>query len=80
MTYEAELKQWKRKCLAEGYKKGLAEGLAEGLAKGLAKGEEKVRKETILNLAQIHMPKETIAQVTKSNIAYVEEVIQNAGK
>ena len=54
----------KRKCLAE----------------GLAKGEEKVRKETILNLAQIHMPKETIAQVTRSNIAYVEKVIQNAGK
>ena len=25
MTYETELKQWKRKCLAEGYKKGLAE-------------------------------------------------------
>ena len=64
MTYERELKQWKRKCLAE----------------GLAKGEEKVRKETILNLAQIHMPKETIAQVTRSSIAYVEEVIQNAGK
>ena len=72
MTYEAELKQWKRKCLAEGYKKGLA--------KGLAKGKEKVRKETILNLTQIHMPKETIAQVTRSSIAYVEEVIQNAGK
>ena len=68
MTYEAKLKQWKRKCLAEGYKKGLA------------KGEEKVRKETILNLAQIHMSKETIAQVTRSSIAYVEEVIQNAGK
>ena len=71
MTYERELKQWKRKCLAE------------GLAKGLAKGEEKVRKEkqeTILNLAQIHMSKETIAQVTRSSIAYVEEVIQNAGK
>ena len=76
MTYERELKQWKRKCLAEGYKKGLA----EGLAKGLAKGEEKVREEIILNLAQIHMPKETIAQVTRSNIAYVEEVIQNAEK
>ena len=68
MTYETELKQWKRKCLAE------------GLAEGLAKGEEKVRKETILNLAQIHMPKETIAQVTRSSIAYVEKVIQNAGK
>ena len=68
MTYERELKQWKRKCLAE------------GLAKGLAKGKEKVRKETILNLAQIHMSKETIAQVTRSSIAYVEEVIQNAGK
>ena len=72
MTYERELKQWKRKCLAE--------GLAKGEKKGLAKGEEKVRKETILNLAQIHMPKETIAQVTRSSIAYVEEVIQNAGK
>lgn len=75
MTYEAELKQWKRKCLAEGYKKGLAEGLA--------KAEKKIRKEkqeTILNLTQIHMSKETIAQVTRSNIAYVEEVIQNAGK
>ena len=71
MTYEAELKQWKRKCLAEGYKKGLA------------KAEKKIRKEKqeiILNLAQIHMPKETIAQVTRSSIAYVEEVIQNAGK
>ena len=68
MTYERELKQWKRKCLAE------------GLAKGLAKGEEKVRKETILNLAQIHMSKETIAQVTRSSIDYVEEVIQNAEK
>ena len=64
MTYERELKQWKRKCLAE----------------SLAKGKEKVRKETIINLAQIHMPIETIAQVTRSNIAYVEEVIQNAGK
>lgn len=83
MTYATELKQWKRKCLAEGHKKGLAEGLAEGLAKGLAKGEKKVREEkqeTILNLAQIHMPKETIAQVTRSSIAYVEEVIQNAEK
>ena len=68
MTYERELKQWKRKCLAE------------GLAKGLAKGKEKVRKETIINLAQIHMPIETIAQVTRSSISYVEEVIQNAGK
>ena len=68
MTYERELKQWKRKCLAEGQ------------AKGLAKGKEKVRKETILNLAQIHMPKETIAQVTRSSIAYVEKVIQNAGR
>ena len=68
MTYETELKQWKRKCLAE------------GLAEGLAKGEEKVRKETILNLAQIHMPKETIAQVTKSSIDYVEEVIRNANQ
>ncbi len=64
MTYERELKQWKRKCLAE----------------GLAKGKEKVRKETIINLAQIHMPIETIAQVTRSSISYVEEVIQNAGK
>ena len=75
MTYEAELKQWKRKCLAEGYKKGLA--------KGLAKAEGKIREEKqeiILNLAQIHMPKETIAQVTRSSIAYVEEVIQNAGE
>ena len=72
MTYATELKQWKRKCLAEGHKKGLAEGLA--------KGEKKVRKETILNLAQIHMPKETIAQVTRSSITYVEEVIENAGK
>lgn len=50
MTYEAELKQWKRKCLAEGYKKGLAEGLAEG--------EKKAKEEIIINLAQIHMPKE----------------------
>lgn len=50
------------------------------MAEGLAKGKEKVRKETIINLAQIHMPKETIAQVTRSSIAYVEEVIQNAGK
>lgn len=64
MTYATELKQWKRKCLAE----------------GLAKGEEKVRKETILNLAQIHMPKETIAQVTRSSINYVEEVIRNANQ
>ena len=75
MTYETELKQWKRKCLAEGYKKGLAEGLA--------KAEKKIKKEkqeTILNLAQIHMPKETIAQVTRSSITYVEEVIQNAEK
>ena len=75
MTYEAELKQWKRKCLAEGYKKGLEEGLA--------KAEKKIKKEkqeTILNLAQIHMPKETIAQVTRSSITYVEEVIQNAEK
>lgn len=72
MTYEAELKQWKRKCLAEGYKKGLAEGLAEG--------EKKAKKETIINLAKIHMPKETIAKVTKSSIDYVEEVIKNAGK
>ena len=68
MTYEAELKQWKRKCLEEGYKKGLAEG------------KEKEKRETILNLLKIKMPKETIAQVTKSSIAYVEEVIQNAGK
>lgn len=60
MTYERELKQWKRKCLAE--------------------GEKKAKKETIINLAKIHMPKETIAQVTRSSIAYVEEVIQNAGK
>ena len=80
MTYERELKQWKRKCLAEGLAKGLAKGLEKGEKKGLAKGEEKVRKETILNLAQIHMSKETIAQVTRSSIAYVEEVIQNAGK
>ena len=43
-----------------------------------AKKEEK--KETILNLLEIKMPKETIAQVTRSSIAYVEEVIQNAGK
>ena len=64
MTYETELKQWKRKCLAE----------------GLAKGKEKVRQETILNLAQIHMPIETIAQVTRSSIAYVEEVIRNANQ
>ena len=64
MTYERELKQWKRKCLAE--------GKAEG------KAEEK--RETILNLLKIKMPKETIAQVTRSSIAYVEEVIQNAGK
>ena len=79
MTYETELKQWKRKCLAEGYKKGLAEGLVEGLAKA-EKKIKKEKQETILNLAQIHMPKETIAQVTRSSITYVEEVIQNAEK
>ena len=60
MTYEAELKQWKRKCLAE--------------------GREEEKRETILNLLKIKMPKETIAQVTRSSIAYIEEVIQNAGK
>lgn len=60
MTYERELKQWKRKCLAE--------------------GKEEEKRKTILNLAQIHMPIETIAQVTRSSIDYVEEVIQNAGK
>ena len=64
MTYATELKQWKRKCLAE----------------GLAEGEKKAKKETIINLAQIHMPKETIAQVTKSSIDYVEEVIRNANQ
>lgn len=60
MTYAAELKQWKRKCLAE--------------------GEKKAKKETILNLAKIHMPKETIAQVTRSSIDYVKEVIRNANQ
>lgn len=60
MTYETELKQWKRKCLAE--------------------GKKKAKEEIIINLAQIHMPKETIAQVTRSSISYVEEVIQNTGK
>ena len=60
MTYERELKQWKRKCLAE--------------------GKEEEKRETILNLSKIKMPKETIAQVTRSSIAYVEEVIQNARK
>ena len=60
MTYERELKQWKRKWLAE--------------------GKEEEKRETILNLLKIKMPKETIAQVTRSSIAYVEEVTQNAGK
>ena len=64
MTYETELKQWKRKYLA----------------KGLAEGEKKAKEEIIINLAKIHMPIETIAQVTRSSITYVEEVIQNAGK
>lgn len=68
MTYERELKQWKRKCLAEGHKKGLAEG------------KEEEKRETILNLLEIKMPKETIAQVTRSSIAYVEKVIRNANQ
>jgi len=36
------------------------------------------QQEIILNLSRIHMPKETIAQVTKSSVDYVEEVIRNA--
>ena len=60
MTYETELKQWKRKCLAE--------------------GKEEEKRKIILNLLKTKMPKGTIAQVTRSSIDYVEEVIQNAGK
>lgn len=45
-----------------------------------SRGQKKAKEEIIINLAQIHMPKETIAQVTRSSIAYVEEVIQNTGK
>ena len=60
MTYATELKQWKRKCLAE--------------------GKEEEKRETILNLLKIKMPKETIAQVTRSSIAYVEKVIRNANQ
>lgn len=55
--------------------------MAEELEKGLAEGEKKLKKEKqeiILNLSRIHMPKETIAQVTKSSVDYVEEVIRNA--
>lgn len=45
-----------------------------------SRGQKKAKEEIIINLTQIHMPKETIAQVTRSRIAYVEEVIQNTGK
>lgn len=67
MTYARELQQWKRQCLAE----GRAEGRAEGV-----EGE---KRETILSLVKIQMPKEMIAQVTRSSIPYVEEVIRSAG-
>ena len=37
------------------------------------------KRETILSLVKIQMPKEMIAQVTRSSIPYVEEVIRSAG-
>ena len=45
---------------------------------GRRKGRRK--RKIILNLLKIKMPKGTIAQVTRSSIDYVEEVIQNARK
>ena len=63
MTYARELQQWKRQCLAE----------------GRAEGVEGEKRETILSLVKIQMPKEMIAQVTRSSIPYVEEVIRSAG-
>lgn len=62
MIYERELQQWKRQCLAE----------------GRALGIEKEKRETILSLVKIHMPKEMIVQVTRSSLPYVEEVIRSA--
>lgn len=51
------------------------------IRKGTSRRRKKLKKEKqeiILNLSRIHMPKETIAQVTKSSVDYVEEVIRNA--
>lgn len=62
MTYGKELQQWKRQCFAE----------------GRALGIEKEKRETILSLVKIHMPKEIIVQVTRSSLPYVEEVIRSA--
>ena len=62
MTYGKELQQWKRQCLVE----------------GRALGIEKEKRETILSLVKIHMPKEMIVQVTRSSLPYVEEVIRSA--
>lgn len=67
MTYAMELQQWKRQCMAE------------GRAEGLELGVEKEKRDTILSMAQIHIPNETIAQVTRSTLPYVEEVIRSAG-
>ena len=45
----------------------------------LAEGRTEEKRETILSLVKIQMPKEMIAQVTRSSIPYVEEVIRSAG-
>ena len=56
-----------------------ARGLQQWKRQCLAEGRTEEKRETILSLVKIQMPKEMIAQVTRSSIPYVEEVIRSAG-